>query len=376
MDFDFPADALMLQEMLRRFIQKEVMPLEMKYFTSRSLEDKERARLRQAIDQMGLWGITVPEEYSGGGLDLVTTCLIEEELGKTFLPLDIGEVPAPLYACRGAQKERYLEPALAGERRAVLAVREPSAADLRPEAWKARATPYNGGYRIQGCKCLSSRPEADDFLIWMALAPEGATAFLLEASRPEIHYQKQDGEILAICEDCQVAAEDLLGEPGGALKIGLQEAHRGWIKLSARYLGLAERLLSMACAHAKEWVSFGAPLASRPAVGRMLAEMRLAIDTCRWAVYHAAWISDEGKKPEEIRTQAAVVRLAAGEMLKNVVERATLIYAGPGPDPQADPRQIAWGLVPPQALEFALEQARAVLTKAVLNLPDEASLPA
>ena len=116
MDFEFPPDALMLQDMLRRFIQKEARPLEMKYFNEGSLSQEERDRLRRAIEQLGLWGLTVPEEYGGGGLDLVTTCLIEEELGTTFVPVEIGEVPPMLYACVGEQVPRVLEPALAGKR--------------------------------------------------------------------------------------------------------------------------------------------------------------------------------------------------------------------------------------------------------------------
>jgi acyl-CoA dehydrogenase len=84
MDFEFPPDALMLQDMLRRFIQKEARPLEMKYFNEGSLSQEERDRLRRAIEQLGLWGLTVPEEYGGGGLDLVTTCSYPLKLERSL----------------------------------------------------------------------------------------------------------------------------------------------------------------------------------------------------------------------------------------------------------------------------------------------------
>src|SRR5512143_107864 len=133
MDFEFSSDALMLRDMLRRFVEDEARPMEMKYFSSGLLEDKERARLRTVIEQMGLWGITVPEKFGGGGLDLVTTCLLQEELGKTFLPIDLGDVTPMLYACQGDQVQRFLNPALAGKKHAILAARELTA--LRPEEW-------------------------------------------------------------------------------------------------------------------------------------------------------------------------------------------------------------------------------------------------
>ena len=130
MDFEFSADTLMLRELLRRFIRKDAQPLDMKFFTAGALEPEDRLRLRRSVEQMGLWGLTVPEEY-GGGLDLVSTCLLEEELGQTFIPVEIGEVPAILFACAGEQVTVYLEPALAGETRPILAVREPGR--LEPE---------------------------------------------------------------------------------------------------------------------------------------------------------------------------------------------------------------------------------------------------
>ena len=94
MDFELSEETLMLRDMLRRFIHKEAQPLEMKYFTVGFLAPEERLRLQRAVEQMGLWGLTVPEAYGGGGLDLVSACVIEEELGKTFIPVEIGDVPA------------------------------------------------------------------------------------------------------------------------------------------------------------------------------------------------------------------------------------------------------------------------------------------
>jgi acyl-CoA dehydrogenase len=365
MDFDFPPDIIMLRDMLRRFVQKEARPLEMKYFTSGTLEPEERLRLRQAIEQMGLWGLTVPEEFGGGGLDTTSACLIEEELGKTFIPLDTGEVPLPLYACSEEQIGQFLEPVLAGERRAIIAAREPGPTGAQPDCWMTSAGIENGGYRINGRKSLSTSPEADDFLILYARLPQGLSAFLVEADLPGLKIS-QDGDTLAVLEDCCLPAGALLGEAGGALQLGAPTAPHLWIRTGARYVGIVERLLEMASEHAQDWISHGAALAVRPAIQEMLAEMRTDVESARWLVYHAAWLADTGS-PEALRSTAAQVRLATGGMLQRAVDRTTMIFCGPGTSAQIEPQRMVRSVVPYDALQLALQQARAIIAATELN---------
>ena len=365
MDFDFPPDIIMLRDMLRKFVQKEARPLEMKYFTNGRLEPEERQRLHQAIEQMGLWGLTVPEDY-GGGLDLVSTCLIEEELGKTFIPLEIGEVPTTLYACADGQIAQYLEPSLAGERRAITAAREPGPGGCRPENWVTTASPLNGGYLVSGRKSLSTLPAPEDFLILFAHTSEGLSAFLLDCGEPELRFACTDGVVLEL-EDFPLGKDTLLGELGEALTIGVEAAPRAWIRMGARYIGIVERLIEMAGEHARDWVSLGAPLAVRPAIQDMLAEMRVDVESARWLVYHAAWLADN-RSVNEVRGQAIQVRLATGMMLQRAIDRTTMVFAGPGPSAQLEPLRMVKSLVPPEALQAALQQARAAIAVEELNL--------
>ena len=365
MEFELPPDAIMLRDMLRKFIQKEARPLEMKYFTSGALEPKERARLRQAIEQMGLWGLTVPEAY-GGGLDTVSACLIEEELGKTFITIEMGEVAAPLYACRNGQIASFLEPALAGERRGVLAVREPGPGGCIPEHWITAAEITGQGYSIRGRKSLAVMPEAEDFIILYARAPQGISAFLLDADLPGLSYPGGEELILEI-DGCQVGQDALLGEPGSALALGAGEAPRAWIRTGARYVGMVERLIEMSSEHGRDWVSLGAPLAVRPAIQRMLAEMRVDVESARWLVYHAAWLADTSGDGA-LRGPAAQVRLATGEMLQRSVDRATMLFAGPGTSEQIEPNRLVHSQVPAEALQLALDRARAVIAAEMLSL--------
>lgn len=371
MDFEFPPDALMLRDMLRRFVQKEARPLEMKYFTAGELAPEESARLRRSIEQMGLWGLTVPEQF-GGGLDLVTCCVIQEELGQTFIPVEIGEVTPVLYSCAGEQVSRYLEPALAGERRVILAAREPGKS--RPADWMTNAVPVDeaaSGYLLNGLKSISSQPGEGDFFIVFAGIPAGSvglTAFLLDDGHPGLVVSR-NGDITLALRDCVVGPEALLGKPGGALSLGAQEAPRLWIQMGAQYVGIVQRLLEMVVEYTRDWVALGAPLAVRPAIQRMVADISVELEGARWLVYHAAWLADIGQS-DSIRLQAAQVRLATGEMLKRAVDCATMMYAGPGPSAQIEPQRLVRSVVPFDALELSMENARAAITAKVLNLDD------
>jgi acyl-CoA dehydrogenase len=364
MDFNLPQDTLMLRDMLRRFVQKEVRPLEMKFFTTGELEPEEKARLRTAIEQMGLWGLTLPEEF-GGGLDLVSTCVIEEELGSTFIPIDIGAVTPLLFTCRGEQVTRYLEPALAGDRRAIIAAREPGPQGIQPENWGTTAVPEGNNYLLKGKKSISALPAEKDFFIIIASTPAGQTAFLVDADTPGIQITNH-GERLLILENCSVSAQTILGDPGNAFQLGGDHARRAWIQTAARYVGIASRLLEMAREHARSWVSLGAPLAVRPAIQRMLAELHVDRESTRWLVYHAAWLADEGKREEWIPA-AAEVRLASGEMLKRAVDRTTMLFNGPGPSEQIAPYTLVKSLVPFETLDFALESARAAIAHRLVS---------
>jgi alkylation response protein AidB-like acyl-CoA dehydrogenase len=358
----------MLRDMLRRFVQKEARPLEMKYFNTGDLTPEERARLRQAIQQLGLWGLTVPEEFGGGGLDVITSCVVEEELGATFIPVELGEVPAMLYACTKEQAARFLEPALEASRQAIIAAREPGPQAVHPEAWMTTAEAEGDQYILNGQKILTSSPAVQDFFVVYARAPQGMTAFLIDAGHPGTRIST-NGRPLLVLEECRTPASAILGELGSALTLGTENAIRAWIQSGARYIGIAGRLLEMASEHARDWVSLGAPLSARPAIQRMLADLRVDIESTRWLVYYAAWLADSGKNAEA-RQAATQVRLASGEMLKRSVDRSTMIFAGPGPMPEIEPNLMVKNLVPFEALEKAMETARMAIALELLRHPE------
>lgn len=378
MDFEFAPDTLVLRDMLRRFVHKEARPLESKYFTSGDIALEDHARLHKSIEQLGLWGLMVPEEYGGGGLDLLTTCVIEEELGQTFLPIDLGDVIPLLYACQGDQVTRFLEPALAGNRRAILAAREPTEnhqsmlGAINPGEWSTRVTSSGDEFVLNGYKILSERPEPHDFLIVLVNMPEGTAAFLLDANSPGLNLTDGANQILSL-EECRVGWEAMLSEPGKVITQIAGNANQGWIRMGARYIGISERLLEMALEHAKSWISLGSPLLMRPAIQRLLVDLNIEIERCRWLVYHAAWMVDEART-ESNSFLAAQVRLATVEMLRQAVDSTTMIFAGPGPSPQTEHLRYLRGVLPRGALEMALDRARVLISSEMLDLKNHGTV--
>jgi acyl-CoA dehydrogenase len=365
MDFTLSPDVLMLRDMLRRFLETEVRPLESEYFSNGTLKPEIHARLHKRIEQMGLWGANLPFDLDGGELDQVTACVLEEELGKTFIPLDIGDIPPMLFACKDWQVEHFLKPVLNGKRKVYLAAREP--ASLRPEEWSttARAEPVAEPietYVIEGVKLLSGAPHAEDFLVVFAKTSPGHTAFLLDANQEDVEFVMEPVPAVRF-KNTRVQPEAVLGKYGEALTLGAEEAPRAWIRIGARYVGLANRLLEMSAEYARDWIVYDRPLGERPAIQRMLAEMQVQLECCRWLVYHTAWLADQ-KDPVQIQT--AEVRLATGQLLEKAIDCVTMIYGGPGPSSETERQRIVLGLLPYEAMEMMLESARAVVARHVL----------
>jgi acyl-CoA dehydrogenase len=361
MDFEFGEEAIMIRDMMRRFVQKDARPLEMPLFNQGQLTAEQEETLKSKImDQMGLWGVTVPEEYGGEELDMISACLIEEELGQTFVPVEYGDVTPVLFACNEEQAETYLEPVVEGDRRALLALREPAA--LTPEEWKTRAVHSDAGYVLNGRKSLGRGPRDDDFYVVFAQSDEGVTAFLVEPDNPGVVL---NGSSEIGLEDCHVPAEAVLGKVGQGLKLGNDYLAPQQVKMGARYVGMAQRLLEMSAQYAKDWVSMGQPLALRPAVMRMIAEMAVDIQAARYLVYHAAWKLDEG---EDARDDAAAIRLFTGQMIRSAIDKTIMVYGGTNYLEKEPALRMYRNLVPDRALELALEHSRMAVANHYLEL--------
>lgn len=351
MDFEFDEEVIMIRDMMRRFVQKDATPLEMPLFNQGELTREQEDGLKEKIvDQMGLWAVTVPEDLGGGELDTLSACLIEEELGKTFVPVDYGDISPILFACNEDQAEAYLEPAVEGEKRPVLALREAGA--LCPEEWKTTAEQSGDEFILNGRKLLGRKPREDDFYVVFARTAEGVTAFLVD---PDAEGVVLNGKSEISFRDCSLSADAVLGELGQALKLGVEYLPKQQVKMGARYVGMAQRLLEMSAQYAKDWVSMGQPLALRPAIMRMVSEIAASVEAARYLVYHAAWLLDEEK---DASYQASVVRLFTGQMIQSVIDKTIMVHGGVSYLGQAPALRMYRNLVPDKALEIGLENSR------------------
>jgi acyl-CoA dehydrogenase len=206
---------------------------------------------------------------------------------------------------------------IAGEVECKIAVREPGADGIR-----LLAIPDGDGWRLHGRKLVD---EADLFLVF-ADTDAGTTCFVVEREREGVAVR--NGEL--ILEDVRLPASNVLGEIGGAVSLGKEYLDARRVRLAARHVGTAMRLLDMSSEYARDWKALGRPLSVRPAVQRNLAEMAVEVDAARWLVYRAAWEIDEGKPASSDALRASVF---ASEMVQRAIDRTIQVYGGPGMAP-------------------------------------------
>jgi acyl-CoA dehydrogenase len=317
MDFTLSEELQMIRDMARDFVTNELLPIESQVLVLDGQPGKRGAPIprekydalkKKAIDQ-GLWAMTAPEALGGGGLSTLGACLVAEELGKTFVDFDFGDIPPILFDAKAEQIGKYLKPAIAGEVQVALALREPNGDEI-----ETRATIDGDAWILNGTKLVE---EADIYLVF-AKAGEGATCFIIDNAKP------QDAKLI-LCE-VRVSASNILGEIGKAFALGKQYQDARWVRAAARKVGIASRLLEHSAMYARDWKSLGQPLSVRPAVQRDLADMAIEIDAARWMVYHAACEIDEGK---DARESAPRAYLFASEMIQRAMDRTVEIYGGP-----------------------------------------------
>jgi alkylation response protein AidB-like acyl-CoA dehydrogenase len=361
MDFELDEDIIMIRDMMRRFVQKDAQPLEMPLFNQGELTQEQAEGLKEKIiEQMGLWAVTVPEDYGGDELDLLSTCLIEEELGQTFVPVDYGDITPILFGCNDEQIETYLEPAVEGDLRPVLALREQGR--LSPDDWQTTAVRDGDNFILNGTKLLGHKVRDDDFFVVFARMEEGITAFLVDTDAEGVRW---NGKPELALRNCVLSKDALLGEIGGAFALGVEWLPNQAVKMGARYVGMAQRLLDMSAQYAKDWVSMGQPLALRPAIMRMVAEMAAEVQAARYMVYHAAWLLDE---EEEARHEALMVRLFTGEMIRKAIDKTIMVHGGTSYLEQAPAIRMYRNLVPDESLEIGLENSRMAVAEHYLEL--------
>ena len=385
MDFEIPEELKMVQSLVRDFVNDQLKPLERDILGRAadmsdarvSLPSEVEEKLVKMAKDMGLWGVSIPEELGGIGLSTLGNCLVEEELAQTVIPFNFGDVTPILFDCNNEQKEKYLLPVLHRQRDVYLALMEPGkGADF--SHLEMRAEKINGQYVLDGKKVSLSKPGKDYFAGVFATTEkgigEGVTCFLVDKDTPGFSvgsgekntgWQAQVREPVSLVFDrCIVPAENILGEEGKAFYLGRKWLPSRRIVRGARCIGVAQRLLEESTVQAQSWQSFGQFIFKRTSIQAALADIAMAIHAGRLMIYEASWKADKG---ESIRREAAMVKLFATEMLHNVADRAAHIFNGPPYIAGLPMEMLCRNALAASSTDLALELQRGIITQDILK---------
>jgi alkylation response protein AidB-like acyl-CoA dehydrogenase len=332
----------MIRDALRAFAQERLAPNAARWDREHHFprdELKELARL-------GAFGVAVPEQYGGAGLDYVALALVLEEIaagdGGTSTIISVNNCPvcsiAMAYA-NPAQKERWLRPLAQGDLLGAFALTEPHTGS---DAAALRTTAVRDGdhYVLNGTKQFITSGKHGDVAIVMAVTDKaagkkGISAFWVPTDTPGYivagieHKMGQHSSDTAqiVFDQCRVPVENLIGAEGQGYKIALSGLEGGRIGIASQSVGMARAAFEAALAYAKERESFGSPIFDHQAVQFRLAEMAMQIEAARQLILHAASMKDAGLP---CLKEAAMAKLFASEMAERVVSSAMQVFGGYG----------------------------------------------
>ncbi|HEV7578217.1 MAG TPA: acyl-CoA dehydrogenase family protein [Caldimonas sp.] len=331
-----------VQDAVRAFVRDRIAP-QAAAWDRQSHFPREELR---GLAELGCYGIAVPTEWDGAGLDYLSVSLILEEIaagdGATSTVVSVNNCPvcSILMAFASAdQKERFLKPLARGELLGAFCLTEPH---VGSEASGLKTTALRDGdeYVLDGVKQFITSGRNGDVAIVIAVTDKsagkrGISAFVVPTSTPGYTVASLETKLgqhasdtaQIVFENCRVPAANRLGEEGQGLRIALSGLEGGRIGIGAQAIGMARAAFDAALAYAKERVAFGKPIFEHQAVQFRLAGMATRIEAARQLVHHAASLKDAGRP---CLKEAAMGKLMASEMAERVCSEAIQIFGGYG----------------------------------------------
>lgn len=343
MNFNLTEDHLMMRKMVRDFAENEC--------ASGAEERDEKEEFPRAqwdkLCELGLAGITFPEEYGGAGADYISYAIAVEELSRVDASIGVtlsahaslGSNPINMFGTE-EQKKKFLTPLAEGTKLGAFGLTEPMAGS---DASGTRTTAVRDGneYVLNGSKIfITNAHEADIYVVFAQMdkskGNHGIAAFIVEKGTPGFSFGKKERKMgirssatyELIFEDCRIPAENLLGEEGKGFKIAMQTLDYGRIGIASQALGIAQGAYEAAVKYTNERVQFGKPISALQNTQFKLADMATQIEAARLLVYQAAFIASEHKQP--VSKAAAMAKLFASETAMAVTTQAVQLHGGYG----------------------------------------------
>ncbi len=356
MDFTVTEKMQTILELMREFVDKELIPLESKFLRQPMSELlPEIEEKRQMVKQMELWAPLHPKEYGGMGLSLMEYALCAEELGRTHLGLfafgcqapDAGNIEILHKYGTEEQKSKYLQPLVDGRIRSCFSMTEVDLPGSNPVWMDTTAVVDGDDYVINGHKWYSSSADGAEFAIVMANTnPDGppylrASMIIVPTDTPgfnlvrNVQVMGHEGDDWAshaeiLYQNCRVPKENLLGGEGQGFVIAQERLGPGRIHHCMRWIGICNRCFDLMCARALERpITPEKKLAGMQIIQSWIAECAADIQAARLMVLHAAWkIENLGVK--EAREEISLIKFFVANVLQKVTDRALQVHGGLG----------------------------------------------
>lgn len=332
----------MIRDALREFSQERLAPNAARWDKEHHFPKEELSQLAE----LGAYGVAVPEQWGGAGLDYLSLALVLEEIaagdGGTSTIISVNNCPvcsiAMSYA-NDAQKQQWLRPLAQGKMLGAFCLTEPH---VGSDAGALRTTAVKEGdeYVINGVKQFITSGKYADVAIVMAVTDKaagkkGISAFWVPTNTPGYIVARLEDKLgqhssdtaQILFENCRIPAANLIGEEGQGYKIALSGLEGGRIGIASQSVGMARAAFDAALSYAKDRESFGKPIFEHQAVQFKLADMATQIEAARQLIWHAASMKDAGLP---CLKEAAMAKLFASEMAEKICSDAIQIHGGYG----------------------------------------------
>ena len=345
MNFGLTSEQDMIVSTVRSFVENEIYPHETEVERTGHVPKELGDEIKRKCQELGFYACNFPEEVGGAGLSHIDFTLVERELGRGSMALThfFGRPQNILLACRDEQKEKYLVPAVRGEKIDALAMTEPDAgSDVR--GMKCQAARDGGDWVVNGSKhFISGAEHADFFIVFIATGvdetPKGPkkriTTFLVDRGTPGFEVREGYNSVshkgyknyILYFDNCRLPDTQVLGEVDGGFAVMNEWLYATRLTVAAFCVGRARRCFDYALNYAAERKQFGQAIGKFQGVSFQIADMITEIDAADWLTLSAAWRLDESLPANR---EIASAKVYASEMWAKVTDTTLQIFGGMG----------------------------------------------